>query len=161
MRKIGCLLLFVVLFLGACSDENNPKEHLGEITAIALESLMEKDKALSSDVKYIALDFNNIERYTDLEVKEIQGFLEERYKVEIIKASLEELKKKGLYNLEKMGLENGVLLKIEKINFKWFNTVNFETSKFRSAKGAIGVETTIQFKEGEWKMKESTETWIS
>ncbi|MBY0149096.1 peptide ABC transporter substrate-binding protein [Neobacillus niacini] len=160
MRKIGCLLLFVV-FLGACSNENNPKEHLGEITAIALESLMEKDKALSSDVNYIALDFNNIERYTDLEVKEIQGFLEERYKVEVIKASLEELKKKGLYNLEEMGLEDGVLLKIEKINFKWFNTVHFETSKFRSAKGAIGVETTIQFKEGKWKMKESTETWIS
>jgi PBP1b-binding outer membrane lipoprotein LpoB len=50
MRKIGSLFLFVVLFLGACSNENNPKEHIGEISAIALESLMEKDKALSSDI---------------------------------------------------------------------------------------------------------------
>jgi hypothetical protein len=69
---------------------------------------------------------SNIERLTDLEVKEIQGFLEERYKVEVIEASLAELKKKGLYNTEKMGLEDGVLLKIEKINFKWFNTVHFD-----------------------------------
>ncbi|MDM5326349.1 hypothetical protein [Neobacillus sp. CF12] len=104
MRKIGYLFLFVVLFVGACSNENNPKEHTGEIFAIALESLMEKDKALSSDIKYIAVDLSNCEGLTDLEVKEIQGFLEERYKVEVIEASFEELKKKGLYKPEEMGL---------------------------------------------------------
>ncbi|WP_423336442.1 hypothetical protein [Neobacillus sp. 19] len=47
------------------------------------------------------------------------------------------------------------------MKYKFFNNVFFEGSKYRSAKGAIGVESTIYFKEGKWQIKESKETWIS
>jgi hypothetical protein len=60
-----------------------------------------------------------------------------------------------------MGLEDGVLLKIENIKIKWFNKVHVECSKYRSAKGAIGVEITIHFKDGKWQVKESKEIWVS
>ncbi|MDF2039900.1 hypothetical protein P2R12_23450 [Cytobacillus oceanisediminis] len=76
-------------------------------------------------------------------------------------ASLDQLKERGLYNEEEMGLEEGVLLRIENMKYKLLNNVYFEGSKYRSAKGAIGVESTIHFKEGKWQVKESKETWIS
>lgn len=47
------------------------------------------------------------------------------------------------------------------MKYKLFNNIFFEGSKLRSAKGAIGVESTIRFKEGTWQVKESKETWIS
>lgn len=63
-------------------------------------------------------------------------------------ASLDQLEEKGLFNTDTIGLEKGVLLKIENIKYKLFNKIFFEGSKYRSAKGAIGVDGTIHFKEG-------------
>ncbi|WP_260508297.1 hypothetical protein [Cytobacillus firmus] len=50
------VLFIVVLNLAACSNEENPKEYLGEIYSIGLDSIMQKDDTLSSDLKYIAID---------------------------------------------------------------------------------------------------------
>lgn len=155
------MFIFIVLFLAACSNENDPKEHLAKISIIALTSIMEKDKVLSDDIKYIAIDLSNIKGLTEQEEVQINEYFKDKFEVDVMNASLKELEEKGYYNTEIMALEDGVLLKIETIDFKMFNKVYFEGSKYRSAKGAIGVEGTIHFKSGKWKLKESKETWIS
>ncbi|MED4351415.1 hypothetical protein P9265_03575 [Schinkia azotoformans] len=75
-------------------------------------------------------------------------------------ATLEQLKEKGLYNPDTMALD-GVLLRIENVDFKFNNNIFFEGSKYRSGNGAVGVEVTIQLKDNRWKSKEAKMTWIS
>ncbi|WP_260508298.1 hypothetical protein [Cytobacillus firmus] len=41
--------------------------------------------------------------------------------MEVMDASLDQLKERGLYNEEEMGLEEGVLLSIENMKYKLFN----------------------------------------
>ena len=73
---------------------------------------MEQDEALSSDMEYIAIDMNNFEDADESDKEEILSYFKEKYKVEVMDATLEQLKEKGLYNSDTMGLD-GVLLRIE------------------------------------------------
>ncbi|MEJ9371415.1 peptide ABC transporter substrate-binding protein, partial [Schinkia azotoformans] len=64
------------------------------------------------------------------------------------------------YNPDTMALD-GVLLRIENVDFKFNNNIFFEGSKYCSGNGAVGVEVTIQLKDNRWKSKEAKMTWIS
>ena len=159
--KLGSILLILSLFLTACNIGVDPKEHLGEIYSVALDSIMEKDEALSSDMKFIAIDMSNFDDgLSEKDKKDIIIFFKDKYKVDVMDATFEELKEKGFYDPDKMSL-TGVLLRIEKVDFKWNHNVFFEGSKYRSGLGAIGIEGTVHYKDGTWQLKESKETWIS
>lgn len=121
---------------------------------------METDKALNSNMEFIAIDMSNFEEVNEKEKKVILNYFEDKYKVEVMDATMEELEEKGYYNPDTMALE-GVLLRIEKVDFKFNKNVLFEGSKFKSGKGAIGVESTVHYKNGEWQIKESREIWVS
>lgn len=56
---------------------------------------------------------------------------------------------------------DGVLLRIEKVDFEFSDNLFFEGSKYRSGDGAVGIEVTIHYKDNEWKSKETKMTWIS
>lgn len=154
------ILMFVVLILSACNNGVNPKEDLGEIYSIALNSIMEQDEALSHDMEYIAIDMSNFEEVDESDKKEILSYFKEKYKVDVMEATFEQLKEKGLYDPDTMALD-GVLLRIEKVEFKSNNNIFFEGSKYRSGLGAIGVEVTVHYKDSKWKIKEVKQTWIS
>jgi hypothetical protein len=158
--KFFPILIFLAFFLAACSNGVNPKEHLAEIYSIALDSIMEKDEALSSDMEFIAIDMSNFDELNEQDKKEILSYFEEKYKIDVMDASYEELKDKGLYNPDTMALD-GVLLRLEKVEFTFNKNVFFEGSKYRSGIGAVGVEVTVHYKDGKWKVKESKETWVS
>ncbi len=158
--KVISFLIILSFFHAACSMGTNPKEHLGKIYSIALNSIMEKDEALSSNMEFIAIDMSNFNGLVETDKKEILNYFKDKYKIEVIDATFDELKAKGYYNPDTMALE-GVLLTIEKVDFKFNNNVFFEGSKYRSGLGAIGVEGTVDYKDGNWKIKESKVTWIS
>ncbi|WP_066250559.1 peptide ABC transporter substrate-binding protein [Neobacillus drentensis] len=159
--KFGSILLILSLFLTACNIGVDPKEHLGEIYSVALDSIMEKDEALSSEMKFIAIDMSNFDDGLSAKDKQdIITFFKDKYKMDVMVATFDELKEKGFYDPENMSL-TGVLLRIEKVDFKWNHNVFFEGSKYRSGLGAIGVEGTVHYKDGTWQIKESKETWIS
>jgi hypothetical protein len=158
--KVNSILFILTFLLSACNIGVNPKEHLGEIYSIALDSIMENEAALSSDMEFIAIDMSNFDGLVEKDKKEILNFFKDKYKVEVIDATFDELKEKGYYNSDTMALE-GVLLRIEKIDFKFNKNVLFEGSKYRSGKGAIGVVSTVRYKDGNWQVKESKETWVS
>lgn len=154
-------ILFIMLFLlSACNTGLEPKEHLGEIYTVALDSIMEQDEALSSEMKYIAIDMSNFDDVDEDSKKEILSYFKEKYKVDVMDATFEQLKEKGLYNQDTLSLD-GVLLRVEKVEFKVNDNIFFEGSKYRSGLGAVGVEVTVHHKDNKWKAKEVKQTWIS
>lgn len=146
--------------LSACNTKIEPREHLGEIYSVALDSIMEQDEALNSDMEYIAIDMSNFENADESDKEEILSYFKEKYRVEVMDATLEQLKEKGLYNSDTMGLD-GVLLKIVKVDLKSNNEISFEGSKYRSGLGAVGVEGKVHYKDNKWESKEGKMTWIS
>lgn len=153
-------LLILFLLLSACNDRTEPKEHLGKIYSVALDSIMEQDEALNSDIEYIAIDMDNLKCIDESDKEEILSYFKEKYKVEVMYANLEQLQIMDLYSPDTLVLD-GVLLKIEKINFKFNNNIFFEGSKYRSGTGAVGVEVNIHHKDNKWKSKEVKVTWQS
>ena len=121
---------------------------------------MERDKALNSDMEFIAIDMSNFDGVNEEQKKGILNYFKDKYKVEIMNVTMDELIEKGYYNPDTLALD-GVLLRIEKVDFKFNNNVLMKGSKFKSGKGAIGVESTVHFKNGEWQIKESKEIWVS
>ncbi len=162
--KQVAVLIITLLLLASCGNRNEIKaqDYLGEIYSIALDSIMEKDEALSNEMEFIAIDLKNSDELTGQDKEEITKYFHEKYKVEVMEASYEELKEKGLYNPDTLVLK-GVLLKIENVDFvsNATNDFIFEGAKYRAGDGAVGVKGIVYFKNDRWKLKESKETWIS
>lgn len=159
IRLISVLLIFTFL-LAACNSGENPKEHLEEIYSLALESIMESDQALNSNMEFIAIDMSNFDGVNEEEKQAILTYFKNKYKVETMDATMEVLEEKGYYHPDTLSLD-GILLRIERVDFKSNNNVLFQGSKFKSGKGAVGVESTVHYKNGKWQIKESKETWMS
>lgn len=157
--KLFSIIIIFSLLLVSCTKEVNLDQQMGEIYNVALESLMELDKGLNGGMEYIAIDMSNLD-LSDNDRAEIMDFLKNKYNVDVKSATYEELKEQGLYNPENMVLD-GVLLKIEKVDFKDNNDVQFELSKYRAPLGAIGLEVVVHYKDGKWQIKEKNNTWIS
>lgn len=158
--KLFTILFIVSLLLSACNTSIEPKEHLGEIYSVALDSIMEQDEALNSDMQFIAIDMSNFDEVAENEKKEILNYFKDKFEVDVMDATFEQLREMGLYNLDTMALD-GILLRIEKVDFKLNNNIFFEGSKYHSGLGAVGVEVTVHYKDKSWKTKDTKMTWIS
>jgi len=158
--KSFSILLFPLLLLSACNTGIEPKEHLGEIYSVALDSIMEQDEALSSDMEYIAIDMSNFEEVDERDKQEILSYFREKYKVDVMASTFDQLKEKGLYHPDTMSLD-GVLLRIDNVDFKFNNNIFFEGSKYRSGTGAVGAEVTVHYQDNKWKSKEDKVTAVS
>ena len=158
--KTFSMLYFLLLLLSACNNEIKPKEHLGEIYSVALDSIMEQDVALSRNMDYIAIDMSNFKDVDESDKEEILGYFQEKYKVDVFVATFEQLQEKGLYNPDTQSLD-GVLLGIDKVDFKFNNTIFFEGAKYRTSLGAIGVEVIVHCKDNKWTSKEVKMIWVS
>ena len=159
VKHFNILIVFWLL-LSACTTGIEPKEHLGEIYSVALDAILEYDEALNSNLEYIAIDMGHFKDADKDDKEEILSYFREKYTVDVMEATLAQLKEKGLYNPDTMS-PDGVLLRIEKVNYKFNKSIIFEGSKYRSGKGSIGVEVTVHYKNGNWEVKETKMTWIS
>jgi len=108
MKYVSILLIFS-FFLAACNLGPSPKEHLVEIYRIALDSIMEQDEALGEGIKFIAIDMSNFDDLKKEEKEEILAYFKKKYQLDVMDATLDELKEKGFYNPDASALE-GVLL---------------------------------------------------
>lgn len=163
MRKICFLLiLFVVAFsavLTACNEKVTAKDHLPEIYIQAFDSFMPLDEGLNGEMKYIAIDMSNLNSLNITGKEKILNHFK-KYGVEVMEASLEDLKQKGLFNERSLSLE-GILLSIKEVDIQSDTKVQIEGSKYRSGLGAIGVITTVVYKDGKWQVEKANITWIS
>lgn len=156
------ILFVLTLILSACnnSSEKEAEERLGEIYSVALDSMMDLDEGLNGEMEYIAIDMSNFYGIDDHDKKVIFSYFEEKYDVEVMDATFDQLKDKGLYHLDTMSLD-GVLLRLEKFVILSNKTVSYEGSKYRSALGAIGVKGKLHYVDEQWEIKEANITWIS
>ncbi|MEK5482556.1 peptide ABC transporter substrate-binding protein [Viridibacillus sp. FSL R5-0888] len=157
-NRLKAMLFMLTFLLIACNTDINPKEHASEIYTIALNAIMETDKSLNDDMKFIAIDMSNFDALNEKQKKSILDYFEDKYKVKVMDATFDDLKEKGYYNEDTL---DGVLLTVQKVNFNVKNNIFFNGSKYRSAKGAIGVESTVHYKGGTWRIKKIRESWVS
>lgn len=80
--------------------------------------------------------------------------------VPVLDASFQELEERGLFNKETTSLA-GVLLRVQKVEFKFGHRIVIEGSKYRSGDGAIGVISTVVYQGRKWKLEDVRITWIS
>lgn len=135
------------------------KDNLEQIYCLALDSFMLLDEALNHEMKYIAIDTTTMADITEEGRKQILDFFK-KYGVEVMDASMEKLKEEGLFDENKLCLE-GILLRIESIDFEPGDRVVIKGSKYRSGTGAIGVISTLTYEDGNWELIEANITWIS
>lgn len=153
------IIIILAFFLSGCSsDSTSAKDHLTQVYCLALDSFMTLDKGLNCNMKYIAIDTETLK---DLDASNKEAIIEYlgKYNVDVIAASLDDLKTMGMFNDKNLSIE-GVLLKFENITINE-SSVILNGSKFRSGKGAIGVKCEITIKNNEVKVKSSKITWIS
>ncbi len=154
------IILIFSLCLSACSEDVDSQEHVDEIYIAALDAMMGLDEALNHAMKFIAIDRSNFDDLDEPVKDSITAYFKEKYGVEVLVATLDQLKEKSLFHTDTMSLD-GVLLRIEKVDFTSDKEVLVEGSKYKSGLGAVGVKSVVLFKDGKWQIKDSKVTWQS
>ncbi|AKG34408.1 hypothetical protein [Paenibacillus durus] len=151
------LILLCAMLITACTNTNHAKD-MGELYSLALDAYMPIDQGLNSGMKFIAIDMSNFKDIDETDKEQILKYFD-KYNVEVMEASYEQLKDKGLYDPQTMVL-NGVLLRVEKTEISE-NQMVIEGSKFRSGDGAIGMKVIVEYSNGKWQVTKADTTWIS
>jgi hypothetical protein len=151
------LVLLCALLITACSN-TNPTIDMGELYGLALDAYMPIDEGLNRKMKYIAVDMSNFKDLDDTDKEQILEHFE-KYNVEVMEATYEQLIAKGLYDPETLVL-NGVLLRVEKTKISIKQMV-VEGSKYRAGNGATGTKVIVEYKDGRWQVTKADGTWIS
>jgi len=167
MKFKKIVMTFFMLLGGAslfgCAATNKEEDgpnttHYSEIYTLTLDSLMSLDDGLNHEMEYIALDVKSLTYATEEDKEFIVGHLV-KYGVNVIDESIKSLEEKGM--VKEHGVIDGVLLKIEKVELKSDNKIVIESSKYRSGKGAVVVETILIKKGGNWQVEKSTMIMMS
>lgn len=159
-KLIIILAIFTILLISCGTERPSDDEMpLVEIYSLALEALMEEDKALNDDMAFIAIDLSNFENLNKTARQAIIDYFSDKYSIDVMDSTFEELREKGFFNEDTMVLD-GVLLRMEKVDITSTKVV-FTGSKYRSGLGAIGMEVTLRNEDGKWKVTESKMIWIA
>ncbi|GMK37018.1 hypothetical protein PCCS19_00710 [Paenibacillus sp. CCS19] len=161
MRRlfIGMVIACMLFAAAACSNGSAAQPDRGELYSLTLDAMMPEDEGLNSGMTYIAIDMRNFEGLDEGDKQQILDFFADKYKLEAMDATYEQLIEKGLLNKETQVLD-GVLLRVEKTEMK-ANSFAIEGSKYRAGDGAIGMKVVATHKQGEWKVSRAEGTWIS
>ncbi|GED72962.1 hypothetical protein BRE01_66640 [Brevibacillus reuszeri] len=138
--------------------ETTVSSNMGEMYSLALDSYMPLDTALNHEIQFIAIDFSTLQDIEQDDKEYITNYFK-KYNVNVIDSTLDNLRKKGMYDPETLVLK-GLLLKITKADFS-NQQVILEGTKYRAGDGAIGVKTILENKDGKWRVIESKLIWIS
>jgi hypothetical protein len=131
---------------------------MGELYSLALDAYMPIDDGLNGDMKYIAIDMSNFKDLDETDKEQILMRFD-KYNVEVMEATYEQLEDKGLLDPETLVL-NGVLLRVEKTEISNKQIV-VEGSKYRAGDGAIGTKVIVENKNGKWQVTKADGTWKS
>lgn len=134
-----------------------------DVYKIALESFIPENGI--ADIDYIAIDLNAkfYDKISDKGKQETLNYFK-KYDVQVFNASADTLKQKGLANeygeLFYNGKE-GILLEIEQIDSVSDSLVVMSGYWYVGLIAARGATTYINFKNGEWILRNRFWTWIS
>ncbi|CAG7617875.1 S-layer homology domain-containing protein [Paenibacillus allorhizosphaerae] len=127
------------------------------------DKLMSLDSALNGNMKFISIYVKNVQNdWTEEERTQLAAYVEQKYGVELLYYSHEQLVSHQWINEQTKSLQ-GILLQIEKIRIDESGTVaTVAGAKYRSPKGAVGTEQLILKRENnDWAIHEMKGSWIS
>jgi hypothetical protein len=157
MRITKLFLCLALLSVTACSN-TKPSKDIGELYSLALDAYIPIDEGLNGGMKYIAIDMSNFKDLDDTDKQQILKYFN-KYNVEVMEATYEQLKAKGLFDPKTM-LLNGILLRVEKTENS-NNKFVVEGSKYRGSLGAIGIKVVVELKYDKWQVTKAETTWES
>lgn len=155
MKKLFLYLIAFFIFVTGCNQKI--PDMVGAYTTV-IDEMYNEDKALNSNIKYIAIDTETIINLNDEEKAALLKELE-KYGFAVLDMSFEELEEKGY--IKDLYFDEGILFKIEDkeiIN----NSITMDVSKWRSGLGAIGYNNlVVKHKGGRWVIIKTGNAWIS
>lgn len=150
-----------------CISITEVKNKTIEMYKKALKDIIEQDKALNDDAKFIAIDFENFVGYRDSRIPGEKGALQklsEHEKEELVnyckqyhdtvrEANFETLKQEGVYDEKKMELQ-GILITVEKVDSMTQDKAVLHMKKYRGGLGAIFPKYKMKLvNEFDWDIK--------
>ncbi|WP_055106710.1 hypothetical protein [Paenibacillus ihumii] len=132
----------------------------GQLYGLAFEAMMPIDKGLNAGMEYIAIDFSVLSHLTEEDKQFIEQYMG-KFSVPVKEATLEQLMESEEDSFHENGMAlKGVLLQIEKVEINEDSAI-IEGMKYKSGKGAIGINIKLSLENGAWKVVETADTWIS
>ncbi|MBU5442222.1 hypothetical protein [Paenibacillus sp. MSJ-34] len=138
-------------------EESASKQDMGEAYSLVFDEFMQHGGGLERDMQYLAIELSKIENITAEDKEKVQNDLS-KYGVDVLDTTLDELEQEG--RLGEARYIEGVLLTVESAEVS-DNKVIVKGSVYKSAKGAIGIEVVVEYRDGKWEVAKSAETWIS
>lgn len=139
------------------NERIEPKAKFGEIAKVALGSMISME---DKHIKYIAID---TKRFESISRKEVQYLVNhfKQYNNKVIYASMQDLKRMGLFNSFRKHLNGGVLLAIDKVEEVTNESAVLEVSYYFSGLGAAGYRCMLIYKDGGWQVKSMEMRYIA
>jgi hypothetical protein len=159
IKNIIILTLLISIVSVGCGS-TKVKASLVDLYAQVFDELMVQDTGLNGNIDFIAIDFTTTKGLSSEEKNKVLELFK-KYKVDVKDASLEDLKKQGLFDDKDLYIEKGILLKIDEFKKYSDKDIVLDASKYRSGTGAIGMEFEFKLKGDLWKLIKSRGTWIS
>lgn len=127
-----------------------------------IDDIWQQDDGLNSDINTMGVDASNWIELTDIEKEIIFTELKNKYDMEIVEGTSEELAKQGLIDKDNLFFTKGVLITIDNMSYDKDNKkFTYSISKWRSGDGAIGSSnSTATYNGTKWEIKNEG-CWIS
>ncbi len=159
-RLAFVLTLILSITMIGCQSEKT-EASLSDLYIQVFQELIETDSELNGDLEFIAVDFDSIQGLTDDDKDQINEYLAKEFEVDVKNASLQNLKEQGLYDEENLAIIHGVLLKIDTYEENTEKLIKLSASKYKSGKGAAGMQFTFELNGDQWELIDSESTWKS
>ncbi len=133
------------------------KDDLVGLYEKVFDKLWETDKGLNTDIDILAFDLSKTTNLTDAEKSALIYVLGNKYSLETVSGTFDQLSKDGYIDNEKLYFENGILFSFE-VTKESKNSFMFNAQKWRSGLGAYFFQdcTARKNKDG-WDFKIGSE----
>lgn len=152
------ILIALTLLISACGTTTGSKENTGDVFNVALDSIMEHDETLNTDMEFIAIHISTYEDLSENDEEEILSYFKDKYEVDVMFTSdtVQELKETDVYDTDTETLK-GVFLGVDEVDFEDDENVFFRGSKFRSNTSGYELEFTVNYEDDKWQTSDIEE----
>ncbi|HKL99755.1 MAG TPA: hypothetical protein VJZ06_07610 [Mobilitalea sp.] len=126
-----------------------------------IDDIYQEDSGLNGEITMLAFDSTDWIGLSEIEKETILSLVEEKYGLETLQGTFDELAEQGLIDKENLYFEKGVLIEISEMEYDADNkTIKGSISKWRGGLGAIGADVKAKLEGDKWKITK-TNQWIS
>lgn len=129
--------------------------------AALIDDVYQEDSGLNGGITMIAFDTSEWTMLTEIETEIILAIAKEKYKLEIVEGTFDELAEQELIDKDDLYFESGILIEIKDIEInKEKGKIECSVKKWRSGLGAIGWDAEAKLDKDTWEIERSG-MWIS